>query len=286
MKPITFNGGFRFNDPNLRWGNPSFQLEPGDPGYVDPNPPPTPNPQPTRKHKAMPKQPFLPTNEPDQVVWLGRFTDTLKDAAKGYATKYDVSAASVTKLDTGRQHVDWAWANLEAYRTASKQGTANKDQLFTGSGALATAPTAPVLPAPPAGAAFAGVMSFATTLANGIKNHPNYSEADGLDLGLEGATVLHTNVPTPPTLTLLKAMAGSVSINWNKNRHQGAKFQGRPAGSTDWADVGLDLTPPFDDARPLAHPGVPEVREYRACHVDKEIPTNLWSDVLVVTVTP
>jgi len=38
MKIVTWDSGFRFDDPNLYWGNPSYLLEPGDPGYVDPNP--------------------------------------------------------------------------------------------------------------------------------------------------------------------------------------------------------------------------------------------------------
>ena len=39
MKIARFDSGLRFGNPNLRWGNPSYLLEPGDPGYVDPNPP-------------------------------------------------------------------------------------------------------------------------------------------------------------------------------------------------------------------------------------------------------
>jgi hypothetical protein len=35
MKPVTFNSGIRFGDVNLRWGDPSYLLEPGDPGYVN-----------------------------------------------------------------------------------------------------------------------------------------------------------------------------------------------------------------------------------------------------------
>jgi hypothetical protein len=64
------------------------------------------------------------------------------------------------------------------------------------------------------------------------------------------------------------------------------KFQSRIACTTDWADLGVDLNSPFVDTLPLAHPGVPEIREYRACHVDKEIPTNIWIVILVVTVNP
>ena len=36
MKTATFDGGFHFDDPNLRWGDPSYLLEPGAPGYVAP----------------------------------------------------------------------------------------------------------------------------------------------------------------------------------------------------------------------------------------------------------
>ena len=35
MKPVTWDSGVSWDDPNLRWGDPSFLLEPGDPGYVN-----------------------------------------------------------------------------------------------------------------------------------------------------------------------------------------------------------------------------------------------------------
>ena len=31
MKTILFDGGFVLDDPNSYWGDPSYQLEPGDP---------------------------------------------------------------------------------------------------------------------------------------------------------------------------------------------------------------------------------------------------------------
>jgi hypothetical protein len=40
MKPVTWDSGVRWDDPNLRWGNPSYLLEPGDPGYVNTAPAP------------------------------------------------------------------------------------------------------------------------------------------------------------------------------------------------------------------------------------------------------
>ena len=35
MKPVTWDSGVSWDDPNLRWGDPSYLLEPGDPGYVN-----------------------------------------------------------------------------------------------------------------------------------------------------------------------------------------------------------------------------------------------------------
>ena len=42
MKIAYWDSGLHWDDPNLRWGSPSYLLEPGDPGYVPPSPPPTP----------------------------------------------------------------------------------------------------------------------------------------------------------------------------------------------------------------------------------------------------
>ena len=57
MKPLhwdainPFTGSpFTWDDPNLRWGSPSYYLEPGDPGFV---PYPTPAPAPSAKKKKV-----------------------------------------------------------------------------------------------------------------------------------------------------------------------------------------------------------------------------------------
>lgn len=52
MKPVTWDSGVRWDDPNLRWGDPSYLLEPGDPGYTPPTSPPQPKPKKKRKYMA------------------------------------------------------------------------------------------------------------------------------------------------------------------------------------------------------------------------------------------
>jgi hypothetical protein len=51
---------FTWDDPNLRWGNPSFYLEPGDPGYVAY---PAPVPEPPVKKKPFRRRAKLTNNE-------------------------------------------------------------------------------------------------------------------------------------------------------------------------------------------------------------------------------
>ena len=52
--------------------------------------------------------------------------------------------------------------------------------------------------------------------------------------------------------------------------------------ATAWSFLAIDSTDPYNDTRPLAVPGQPEVRRYRVCYWDSA-PTNVWADVLTVT---
>lgn len=44
MRILRFDSGETWDNPNARWGDPSYVLEPGDPGYLDPNPSPAKQP--------------------------------------------------------------------------------------------------------------------------------------------------------------------------------------------------------------------------------------------------
>ena len=234
----------------------------------------------------MPKQPFMPGTDELKVPWLNHFVDRLLDTGKGYATKYGVSSAMVTKLDDGRKLVNWIWQVLDDIRTGSQNCTRFKQQVFEGLDPLAEVPVAPAFDPVPSGTHYAGVFTLAGAVGAGIKANPIYAVADGEDMGLEGAVIVNPSIPGAPELTMRKSTAGDVEIGWKKKGHQGIKVQWRIAGTADWQDAGLDLNPPFNDPRPLAHAGVPEVREYRACYIDDEVPSNVWSTILSVTVTP
>src|ERR1043166_837029 len=71
MKIVTFDGGFFLDDPNTYWGDPSYQLEPGDPGYVPPIS------QPPTKSKRMKRNTYYPVRVGDQLTWLVNFANKL-----------------------------------------------------------------------------------------------------------------------------------------------------------------------------------------------------------------
>jgi hypothetical protein len=67
---------YTWDNPNLRWGDPSVVLEPGDPGYVSPiSPQPKPNNKP--KLKSMKLQDYYPSRTGDQAVWHENFAEKL-----------------------------------------------------------------------------------------------------------------------------------------------------------------------------------------------------------------
>ena len=75
MEIVRFDSGFRWDDKNIRWGDPAYRLNPGDPGYVfDPNNPQTDN---RKKGKIMAGNP-TPKNQ-DVLLALG------EDIADGIA---------------------------------------------------------------------------------------------------------------------------------------------------------------------------------------------------------
>lgn len=61
MRVLRWDDGTRFDDPNAYWGDPSYVLEPGDPGYVGPAPPPA-APLPLKKGKRIMSSNATPNN--------------------------------------------------------------------------------------------------------------------------------------------------------------------------------------------------------------------------------
>jgi hypothetical protein len=272
---------FTMDDPNLRWGDPSYYLEPGDPGFVPYASTVIPT-KPRKKH-TMSKQPFMPRSEAARQAWLKNFVLKLMDASKGYATKYNIPAATVTALDNGRQWVDATMDTLPGVRSSAQSFTAFKDGLFTGSGAL----TVPVLPVftPPGVPLAAGVFTLAGAIGSQIKLAPNYSVADGEDLGLEGAAEPSTPAGSvAPDLAKSRITSGGhPEIVWKKGRYTGLKIMVDRGDGKGEVFLAIDTQPNYiDTVLPAA--GTTATYTYRAIYLMGDEEFGQWSQPFQITV--
>lgn len=85
MKTAKWDSGLKWGDLNLRWSDPSFILEPGDPGYVPPPVPPTTLPATKKKRKYMASNPT-----PDRYDELAAAGEDLCDGLNTLGVTIDI----------------------------------------------------------------------------------------------------------------------------------------------------------------------------------------------------
>src|SRR4051794_14690531 len=69
MRPVHWDEGFHYDDPNLFWGDEqSYYLEPGDVGYV--SAPPTSRVPKPRKNKSTMNADYVPQSYKNLQAWL------------------------------------------------------------------------------------------------------------------------------------------------------------------------------------------------------------------------
>lgn len=82
----------------------------------------------------------------------------------------------------------------------------------------------------------------------------------------------------------LEALPGRVVVKWRKGPLDGVNVYGQRGSETQWVLLSRDNRPPYDDLRPLAQPGVPEVRRYRLTGVVHDQEVTPPSDTVSITV--
>ena len=223
----------------------------------------------------------IPRIESELVPWLTNFGQKLAQ----YATTLGFTVPEVEQTQVEIDYVIYLLNVRLPYVRQTQSATVEYKNFILSGDPLLPAPTSlpgsvppPAYPVPVP----AGVLTRLRKLIQVIKTRPAYTEAIGLDLGLQSTS---TNSPETPTINLTHATAGAVTIGWNKAGWSGVRFQSRAKGG-EWTDIGIDLHSPFVDTRPLGTPFQPEGREYRACYLDGDTPQPSFSPVLEVTVAP
>jgi hypothetical protein len=224
----------------------------------------------------------IPITESELVPWLTNFGPKLAN----YAATLNLDPADVTSTQADIGYVIYLInVRIPAERQSLSATVEYKNFIKDGDASAPLPATLPGTVAPPAypAAILPGAMTRLRKLVQNIKTRPGYTETIGQDLGIIATD--QSSAPQVPTLAPVSAVAGSVTFNWNKSGWTGVKLQGRTNGGP-WTELGVDLFSPFVDTRPLAAPGMPETREYRAAYLDGDTALTGYSQVVQVTVTP
>jgi hypothetical protein len=282
MRTAYFDQDFHLNDPNLYLGNPSYLLEPGDAGYV--NPSPSVNP-PTRKKKIMKHNKYFPIPQGRQIVWLQNFSGKLS----GYATTLGLATGTVTAAVADSLWVAYLlelW--LPAVRHWAQSGTEVLNAAETGSGSGAiTLPTftAPALPTGVTAQA-PGSLNRIFALVQSIKDSGKCTDAIATDLGIVGAEDTGPDLTTvqPPLSAVFTGDHVDIKTGWGGN----AKSLDSIELQKDWGDgkgfvyLATLTGVTFGDAAPL--PASRTVWTYRVIYRVANQQTGLWSNSVTVAV--
>jgi len=270
-----------WDNPNLRWGSPSYLLEAGDPGYVDPFPSVN---QTQKKAKRMKRNTYYPTKLADQLRWIVNFNTKLAS----HATALGLTPAQVTAA-----LADCAWLIyvlqtwLTAVRTWAQSCTDAANQAQTGVGGVQTLPVFPV-PAVPAGTVpvTLGALTRIFALVKQIKDGGKCTPDITTDLGIAGSAVIPPDLTNIQPVLTAAVTGGHVAIGWD--------WQGLSAwldaceilvdrnDTKGFVPLVVDTTPNYNDTQPL--PAVKAIWTYKASYRVGDGQVGQWSQPVSVTV--
>jgi len=282
MKTVFFDAGFFFDDPNTYWGDPSYQLEPGDAGYVPPFPPIS---EPPAQHKRMRRNTYYPIRQADQIVWLTNFCNKIS----GHAAALGLTPAQVAQLvaDCGWLiYVLQSW--LPAVRNWALSCTDGATEAQTGPGTGLMALPLFAAPALPAGVAATntGALNRIFSLIQTIKDSGKSTETISTDLGIIGSEMTGPDMDTIQPIIDAILAANHVRIKWGWGGFAGyfdqIEIQVDRNDGKGFVFLTYDTTPGYNDTQPF--PAAPVVWTYRAIYRVDDHQVGQWSNPVKVTV--
>jgi len=128
-----------------------------------------------------------------------------------------------------------------------------------------------------------GMRNYVRPLIQRIKNHPDYTDEIGKDLGIIGTSSTIDYANAKPTLKVIKGASG-VRIDFNKSDFDGVKIFSRRGNETEYTFLGNDTNPPYHDSRTNLNSADAELREYYAVYILNDDPVGLESETYKITV--
>lgn len=209
---------------------------------------------------------------------------TFKTGIGAYATTLGVSPAQVTAQAADADYLGYIVACQGIMQGGSQQFTAWKNLLRAGgTPPAAGAPVDPVFPTAVAAVALGVEVRF-RALVKTIKAHPNYNDAIGQTLGIEGPqqTGPDLSIIQPIIDAILSGNAVQVGWGWGGNSAFLDMLELQVDRGSGWIVLAFDTTPNYTDTTPL--PATPTKWKYRAIYRVGDHQVGVWSNTVEIMV--
>ena len=244
MRTVHYDDGTRWDDPNFYWGDPSYVLEPGDPGYIAPPPISVPHKPKHKKHTM--KLDYIPQSYGNLKAWLQ------KQIA-------ELTAALAATIGMTTAERDAYLAGINAILTPLTAIVALMEELEEKT------------------AVFPDILDAQLPAIRAQIKRAKTSTGCTADiqtaLGWIGAEQNNDPETSRPNIDI-QAQRGRVKISGNKPGFEAVNIYRRIKGEVQWKLIAVRKRKfPFFDEGPLAVANQPEVREYMAIGVvnDEEV---------------
>lgn len=238
----------------------------------------------------MKKQPFLPAGDLDREKWLLNFDTEFA----GMAINLGFTAAEATAVHNDYLSFSYVLGANAVLKHELQERNKFKDLLADGNigSAMNAFPAMPTLAAAPTAVPVAGIFKRMSKVVQRIKNHPNYNEAIGKNLGIIGAehVVDFGNIKAEGQVKSVNA--DRIALSFTKGQTDGVVvYDGVPSQAVadaalrtpdfNWVEIGRAKISPFVDTRPNKTHS-PETRYYKMRHIKNDQFVGNDSDIIRV----
>jgi ribosomal protein L21 len=188
--------------------------------------------------------------------------DRLKVAATAIGAVLGITADDLTEIGADNTAIHTKVTAAATANVAAKQATRDKDETL------------------------AAVKARVRKFAKRVLGHRDYTEAQGIQLGIVGEEDTTDMTVAQPVLVANPLPHGAVEIAFNKSKADGVNLYSQRDGDSGFVFLARDTSSPYVDNRPLLVPGKPEVRKYRGIYVVNDAEVGLTSDDVTAVCQP
>jgi hypothetical protein len=199
---------------------------------------------------------YIPTGETQFQAWYENFVAKLPT----YASQFRFTGEELAEIQASFEEVRRKLSEHTSMKSALQSLTQVKNMTFHDARVLAR------------------------RMAKDAKNHRSYTPAIGEDLGIviPESPLMPGGLDNVQPTFFAVILADRIRLDWIKDIFDGVIVQTRRNAETTWTAFGFDDMSPYEDMRPNAAIGVPEMRYYRMRYRYNGEEVGRWSNEVKV----